>query len=279
MTHEQMVRQWIPPDAVGVEIGAFRYPVPGLKPFYVDCFTEFGHEAVFADYYGHAGFLPFRDNSLDYVVASHVIEHVANPVAALAEWYRVLRPGGLIYLVVPDRRYTFDQPRPLTTVEHLIEDFVRKTTASDATHIHDFAFGIDWAAFEPATPADQVLPRRTQLAEGLRHAVATGGQINIHFHVFEPANVIGLIERLSQSSDNAPQFHWEVVDQSERFPTNAANGFFVAIRVKKTLPDRIQGAWNALAIRADKNLALRADAQPFAEFQRTCQGIGGVEQR
>ena len=32
------------------------------------------------------------------------------------------RPGGIIYLVVPDRRMTFDRTRPLTTVDHLLDD-------------------------------------------------------------------------------------------------------------------------------------------------------------
>lgn len=277
MTHEQMVRRWIQPDTIGVEIGAFKYPVPGIKPFYVDCFTEFGHEKVYADYYGHGSFLPFKDNSLDYVVASHVIEHIANPIAAFAEWYRVLRPGGLIYMVVPDRRYTFDRPRPLTPLDHFFDDYSRNTTAGDATHIDDFAFGVDWAQFDPATSADQAPAKRAELAAGLHHAVKSGGQINIHFHVFEPDNVIGLIQRLAEGEN--PLFRWQVLDRAERFPQGADNGFFVAIRVNKTFRDRLESAWNRLVTRSDKNLVLRPDAQPFADFQKTCQGIGGVEQR
>src|SRR5256885_1929786 len=153
MTHEEKIARWIGPGKIGVEIGAFKSPIPGLSPppFYVDCFKEFGLERVHADYYGHAFHLPFRDNSLDYVITSHVLEHVANPVAALAEWYRVLRPGGLIYLVVPDRRFTWDHPRPLTPVAHLLEDFTRATTPADATPADVFAPGIDWRQVSPAT--------------------------------------------------------------------------------------------------------------------------------
>src|ERR1051325_1041366 len=132
MTHEEMISRWIGRGKIGTEIGASALPVPGLHPLpiYVDCYKEFGRIACLADYYGHACKLPFRDNSLDYVVASHVLEHVANPVAALAEWHRVLGPEGIIYLVVPDRRHTWDRGRPLTSVEHMLDDFLAGTTAA-----------------------------------------------------------------------------------------------------------------------------------------------------
>jgi SAM-dependent methyltransferase len=273
VTHLEKVGRWIvAPGKIGVEIGAFKWPVPGIKPFYVDCFTSFGHEDVTADYYGHACFLPFRDNSLDYVVNCHVLEHVANPVAALAEWYRVLRPGGIIYMVVPDRRFTFDRPRALTTVEHMMEDHARGTTPCDDTHIDDFVRGVDWAEFNPATPAAEVAASQDQLARGMHEAVARGDQVNIHFHVFEPANVLGLIERLRSSR----RFNWEVVDQAERFPTGANNGFLVILRVRKTWRDFFAGLWHRWLTSTNPRHPVRADAEPFADFAKNCQGIGGV---
>ncbi len=274
MTHEEKVGRWIKPGKIGVEIGAFKWPVPGIKPFYVDCFTSFGHEDVTADYYGHACLLPFRDNSLDYVVSCHVLEHVANPVAALAEWYRVLRPGGIIYMVVPDRRFTFDHLRPVTTVDHMLEDYARGTTPCDDTHIDDFARGVDWTTFSPATPADQVAASQEQLARGMHEAVARGDQVNIHFHVFEPGNVLELLERL-RSRPDVP-FNWEVVDQAERFPTGAYNGFLVIIQVEKTWQDYFAGLRHRLLTWKNPRHPVRADAEPFAEFARHCQGIGGV---
>lgn len=45
--------------------------------------------------------LPFRDGSMDCVIASEVIEHIADDVAALREIHRLLRPGGTLLLTVP----------------------------------------------------------------------------------------------------------------------------------------------------------------------------------
>jgi SAM-dependent methyltransferase len=59
----------------------------------------------------------FKEGELDYVVASHNLEHYQDPVKAIQEWYRVLKPGGRLILVMPD------------------DDFVN-TIALDPTHYH-----------------------------------------------------------------------------------------------------------------------------------------------
>ena len=46
--------------------------------------------------------LPFEDNTFDIVTSWHVIEHVDDVRATLNEWYRVVRPGGLLVLETPD---------------------------------------------------------------------------------------------------------------------------------------------------------------------------------
>jgi ubiquinone/menaquinone biosynthesis C-methylase UbiE len=47
--------------------------------------------------------LPFEDRSFDVVYAGEIIEHVGDPAAALREWGRVLKPGGIFILTTPNR--------------------------------------------------------------------------------------------------------------------------------------------------------------------------------
>jgi SAM-dependent methyltransferase len=63
--------------------------------------------------------LPLQDDSVDFVLASHVLEHIPDPIAALREWVRVARE--YVVLIVPHRDRTFDRDRPLTPLSELIE--------------------------------------------------------------------------------------------------------------------------------------------------------------
>ena len=259
MTHEEKVARWIGPGKIGVEIGAFKSPVPGLapKPIYVDRFRDYAGERCLADYYGDATELPFRDNSLDYVITSHVLEHVANPVKALAEWYRVLRPRGVIYCLVPDRRYTWDHGRPLRTVDHMLEDFERGTTVADGTHIDDFVDGVDWSTYSPATAVADVPKKKEELKKIYHGAVDSGNEINIHFHVFEPSNLLELFEKLRA------RFAWQIVDQAERFPANNPIGFLAVVRVEKTWRDQIAGWLNRRRSTREPKSIVLPSAKPF----------------
>jgi SAM-dependent methyltransferase len=71
----------------------------------------------------------------DFVLASHTLEHLANPLRALNEWKRVVALHGVFVIVVPDRQRTFDHRRPVTTMAHLVEDFERQTGEDDLTHL------------------------------------------------------------------------------------------------------------------------------------------------
>ena len=51
--------------------------------------------------------LPFDDDSVDEIYASHILEHIDCREPVLEEWCRVLRPGGLITIAVPDIIATF----------------------------------------------------------------------------------------------------------------------------------------------------------------------------
>lgn len=88
------------------------------------------------------GLQQVRSDSFDAVIASHLIEHLANPVLALQEMQRVVRPGGRMVLIVPERRTTFDAPRPATPMSHLIEEFRDGISEVSREHIEEFCAAI-----------------------------------------------------------------------------------------------------------------------------------------
>lgn len=116
-----------------------------------------------------------RDGAYDALLASHVIEHLADPLGALAEWRRVVRPGGHILLVVPHREGTFDHRRPVTSLEHLRADGDRQTSEDDLTHLPEVLRLHDLSR-DPGAPNREVFEQRCRENASTRA---------MHHHVFD----------------------------------------------------------------------------------------------
>jgi SAM-dependent methyltransferase len=60
-------------------------------------------------------------NSQDYVISSHVVEHLANPIAAFLDWNRVLKPGGIIFMILPQPdAHPGDRKLSISTLDELV---------------------------------------------------------------------------------------------------------------------------------------------------------------
>lgn len=66
-----------------------------------------------------------KTNSYDYIIASHVIEHVPDFVGFLRDCSKMLKMNGVLSLAVPDKRFTLDHFRMVTTTGKVINDFLR----------------------------------------------------------------------------------------------------------------------------------------------------------
>jgi predicted SAM-dependent methyltransferase len=121
--------------------------------------------------------------SQDFVVANHFLEHCENPVLALLNMFRVLRDGGVLYLAVPDKRFTFDVDRQPTPLGHVLDDYEHGSERSRRGHFEE------WARLVDHVP-DAELERHVEdlLA---RH-------YSIHFHVWTQADVLELLVELRQ---------------------------------------------------------------------------------
>ena len=76
-------------------------------------------------------------HSYDFVLSCHSLEHVANPLKALREWKRILKPGGFLILAVPNKESIFDHNRPTTTFSHLVADEQSNVDETDLTHLQE----------------------------------------------------------------------------------------------------------------------------------------------
>jgi SAM-dependent methyltransferase len=85
-----------------------------LRPFLAS-YTGLDHPDTLhshkAELWGSATALPCDDKSYDTVVMFQTLEHVEEPGLALSEAYRVMRPGGLLFVTTPFMWGIHEQPR------------------------------------------------------------------------------------------------------------------------------------------------------------------------
>jgi SAM-dependent methyltransferase len=78
------------------------------------------------------------DASQDFVILNGVLEHYENPLRALENMIRVTRKGGMIYLAIPDKRFTFDVKRDVTPIAHLLDEYHGRPSVGKYDHFADF---------------------------------------------------------------------------------------------------------------------------------------------
>ncbi|MGO9571115.1 MAG: rhamnan synthesis F family protein [Desulfomonilaceae bacterium] len=77
------------------------------------------------------------DREYDFLLASHVLEHVANPLKAIEEWLRILTAGGALVIVLPHKDFTFDHRRSVTPLDHVLSDYRNGVEEDDLTHLDE----------------------------------------------------------------------------------------------------------------------------------------------
>ncbi|MDA0061962.1 class I SAM-dependent methyltransferase [Brachyspira hyodysenteriae] len=118
----------------GIEIGGASYADYGIDAINIDRVNILldSNNAYYLEQNKHSSFiqdidiisngddLPFKDNTVDFVFTSHVLEHFFDPIKALKEWYRVTKKDGYIFMIIPHKERTFDKDRERTTLNELI---------------------------------------------------------------------------------------------------------------------------------------------------------------
>jgi SAM-dependent methyltransferase len=126
----------------GIEVGAGKTPYcsPANTEF-LDRHTSNADAMESPDLVADGSAIPRPNDHYDFLLSSHCLEHVPNTIKTLKEWLRVLKPGGILFLVLPHGERTFDRLREKTTLAHHIRDYEEDVAAPDRSHIEEIERG------------------------------------------------------------------------------------------------------------------------------------------
>lgn len=129
---------------------------------------------------GNASTLPVEDGSLDFIFASHVFEHLVNPLGHLRRWHEKLKPGGLVLLIVPDLNGTGDLLQiPSTLAELVTEEEIGLWEPRESHYMR----------FHRAGPEDDRV--RQDMAD----------KSSIHTHFYDNRNMARLMDHVVETLD------------------------------------------------------------------------------
>jgi SAM-dependent methyltransferase len=235
----------------GLEIGALHQPLavhPGIEVKYVDRMSVDDLRRQ----YGELNGLPLVSPDIiddgetlsqvgaasqDFVIASHFLEHCQDPVGTLRHFIRVLQPGGVVFLVIPDKLFTFDKDRPSTTLDHLIRDHEEGPAWSRRAHYLEWAEKVD-----RAQPGEAALERARFLMDI---------NYSIHFHVWTKCEALQMLLAANEKYDLGFNLRC--------FVDNGDEGIYVLEKV---------GPQPAGAVPATRSINLRNNDVPMKEPER-----------
>jgi predicted SAM-dependent methyltransferase len=219
---------------------------------------------------------PYREifedwHDLDVMAASHVIEHIPNLVHWLQELGSVLRPGGLLFLVAPHKRFEFDRLRRVTELNDILANYLEKRTQpASAAHLDC------WLHFATvngnATWWDEVDAQTLEVPHSIskvysdaKAAADLGSYRDVHVSVFTPYSVLQLLHGLTllellplelididavgieiflmfkkcPANQDVPRRLAELEKLAERFPFNIDDYFSGLLLLGNRTPDKL----------------------------------------
>ena len=189
----------------GIEIGALDQPLPvprRARVTYVDRMTVPDLRRQYPELASLAltrvdvvddgeSLASFPDDSQDFVIANHFIEHCTNPIAAIESHFRVLKVGGCLFMATPDKRSTFDQCREVTPLSHLWHDYEGRPDWTKEQHFREFVRGMNAFHKKGLNEAQVGKEAEDLLAQGY----------SIHYHVWTAASWLEFVSSLRRLLD------------------------------------------------------------------------------
>lgn len=175
----------------------------------------------------------------DYVIMSHVMEHVDDILCFLDDIVSVLKPGGLLIVVYPDKRYCFDHYRQEASFRDAFE-VNQKGYKANARMVFDFLFNVvqenSASVFWQAHQMEKHMPINSFEAAKLAYNQIQEGQRedDVHYWPFSDAGFLKFLYDCTR----AGMLKFSCID----FTPTAENTqqFFVTLRYDETTPPNIE---------------------------------------
>lgn len=141
----------------------------------------------------------FKEATYNFIFASHILERLVNPLKALKEITRIIKPKGLLILVLPWKQETGDHKREITQFSHLLEHYKDNRDETDVRdHLYDIICNYDVSKDPTVNSLGQLVERSLNHYENRE----------LHVHVFD----FELIKKCLEF------FSYEIVDAQLVYP-------------------------------------------------------------
>lgn len=126
---------------------------------------------------GNADDIPALPGSLDFIFSSHVVEHLANPLGHFSYWATLLKAGGVVAAVIPDRSGCKDYVFSSSTLDELMTEYREASMKPTRYHYER------WAKHRaPDADPEQLL----------------GSGRSIHVHFYTPRSMVEILEEMHE---------------------------------------------------------------------------------
>ncbi len=198
---------------------------------------------------------------VDYVLNSHVIEHVPDVVTWLAEIHSVLEPNGSLRMAIPDRRFTFDILRAESTLADALDAHIRRArrplpraildhflndTAVSTTEV--WGGVVDRSKLKPIHAPSEAL-------RAAEHSFTTGVYQDVHCWVFTPLSFARLCAALARLE----RLDFECL---HLYPTEFHQLEFIAVLRSSNDRPALVESWDATVRRLEAEDALARSLMP-----------------
>jgi predicted SAM-dependent methyltransferase len=210
---EEMVFQFLDKKGLGLEIGPSHNPIaPKKKGFNVHILDHASAAELRDKYQGHdvnvdnieeVDFvwhgetfqeLIGKTGCYDWIIASHVIEHIPDLISYFQQCEALLKPDGILSLVIPDKRYCFDYFSSSSSTGNVLDAYSEKRVRPSHGQIFDYIADsakrngdIAWLA-DGLGGADELAHTFVEAQAHWEKSISTTDYIDAHCWRFTPAS-------------------------------------------------------------------------------------------